>query len=730
MKTMATDPASTVSWHQANYRYLQGELRRLRLILQRRVLWLRKQWKQDPLQTYQGLVISDAQADRLLAGENRQAEGRFYHEDREASAITRSITEVERDLGEQGHAFTEAGKPPAIDMLLHLFGLTSFARNVILLCLAPELDPTFERLFAYIQDDATRKYTTPHLALTLFGGEGESWLTARESLMPHAVLRRFRLVTLEPGPLPGAAPSTCPLRLGERVADYLMGVNRLDERIAELLPPMPPTLLTPHQSDLLDRLYNRIEADGRQGPWPAINMIGPPGAGKRALARALCERLGLQLYGLNVAGIPASGPERQELFRLLEREAVLLQFALYLDAVKIEEAVQSNAMSSIDDVVERLSVFLIVGSREQWQTEHKMIMVQVAKLDASAQRALWEQALAGVHNTLKGEVEDLSQQFEFGPTAIIRTIVAAQDRARLRVSGEGAEVTADDLWQACREQAGWGLDELAQRIIPCHMWEDIVLPEDVYRQLQEIAAQVANRSQVYEAWGFGAKLNRGRGISALFAGPSGTGKTLAAEILANHLQLDLYRIDLSGVVSKYIGETEKNLRKVFDAAEQSGAILFFDEADALFGKRSEVKDSHDRYANIEINYLLQRMEEYRGLAILATNRKSHLDQAFMRRLRFLVDFPFPDASHRVRIWQKVFPEKAAVEELDYVALSRMEISGGSIKNIAVNAAFLAAGDRGSISMEHVLQAARREYSKIDKLMLESEFGPYYTVVRR
>jgi SpoVK/Ycf46/Vps4 family AAA+-type ATPase len=320
------------------------------------------------------------------------------------------------------------------------------------------------------------------------------------------------------------------------------------------------------------------------------------------------------------------------------------------------------------------------------------------------------------------------QQFDFGPRAVAQAVLAAEARARLREPDDGTGVTADDLWQACCEHAGWHLDDLAQRVVPCGTWEDIVLPEDVFRQLQEIAGQVANRPLVYEEWGFGARLNRGRGLSALFSGSSGTGKTMAAEILANHLGLDLYRIDLAGVVSKYIGETEKNLRKVFDSAEQSGAILFFDEADALFGKRTEVKDSHDRYANIEVNYLLQRMEEYGGLAILATNRRSALDRAFLRRLRFLVNFPFPDTNSRLRIWQKVFPPRAAMGELDYGLLGRMEISGGNIKNIALNAAFLAADEGTAIGMAHVMHAAQREYAKMDKLISEVEFGSFYPAV--
>jgi SpoVK/Ycf46/Vps4 family AAA+-type ATPase len=252
-------------------------------------------------------------------------------------------------------------------------------------------------------------------------------------------------------------------------------------------------------------------------------------------------------------------------------------------------------------------------------------------------------------------------------------------------------------------------------------WEDLVLPETQKDTLREVAAQVGRRQVVYEQWGFAGRGSRGLGVSALFAGPSGTGKTMAAEVLARELRLDLYRIDLSTVVSKYIGETEKNLRRVFDAAERSGAILFFDEADALFGKRSEVKDSHDRYANIEVNYLLQRMEDYRGLAILATNKKSHLDPAFLRRLRFLVDFPFPDAAHRGRIWRRVLPAAVPVRGVDFDGLARLEIAGGSIRNIAVNAAFLAAEDGGALGMEHLLHAARREYAKLERLVHDGDF---------
>jgi SpoVK/Ycf46/Vps4 family AAA+-type ATPase len=238
--------------------------------------------------------------------------------------------------------------------------------------------------------------------------------------------------------------------------------------------------------------------------------------------------------------------------------------------------------------------------------------------------------------------------------------------------------------------------------------------------LKQISSHVAFRAVVYGDWGFAQSTSRGLGLCALFSGASGTGKTMAAEVLASELRLDLYRIDLSCVVSKYIGETEKNLRRVFDAAEEGGAILFFDEADALFGKRSEVKDSHDRYANIEINYLLQRMESYSGLSVLATNMKAALDPAFLRRLRFVINFPFPDALSRAAIWQTVFPSATPTNGLDIAALARLDVTGGNIRNIAVNAAFLAAQSNRAVEMEHIWHAARAEYAKIERPLPEAE----------
>ena len=275
-----------------------------------------------------------------------------------------------------------------------------------------------------------------------------------------------------------------------------------------------------------------------------------------------------------------------------------------------------------------------------------------------------------------------------------------------------------ELFAAARAQSDPALDGLAHKIEPVHDWTQIVLPDDTLAQLHELCQQVVHRHQVLDEWGFGRRLSVGKGVTALFAGPSGTGKTMAADIIARELGLDLYKIDLSGVVSKYIGETEKNLERIFTAAENANAILFFDEADALFGKRSEVRDSHDRYANVEVAYLLQKMDRFEGVAILATNLRQNMDEAFMRRLCFAIDFPFPDEEQRARIWRILFPAEANREpDIDFDALgAQLRISGGSIKNIVLNAAFLAASAEQSIGVQHLLHATRREYQKMGKVL--------------
>ena len=342
------------------------------------------------------------------------------------------------------------------------------------------------------------------------------------------------------------------------------------------------------------------------------------------------------------------------------------------------------------------------------------VSARINRPEALDQRRLWNEALGPERERLNGVIDGVAWQFRFSAQTIMNT---GLDLTRQMAMGEPPDAL---LWQACRRASRSKLEHLAQHIEPAARWETLVLPATQKTTLRAIVAQVRHRLTVYYEWGFANMGVRGLGITVLFAGESGTGKTMAAEVLAGELSLDLYRIDLSAVVSKYIGETERNLRRVFDAAEESGALLLFDEADALFGKRSEIKDSHDRYANIEVSYLLQRMEAYRGVAILTTNMKAALDNAFQRRLRFVVHFPFPDAAQREAIWRNMFPPGTPLKGLDYAKLARLHMAGGSIRNIALNAAFLAAEAQESVRMSHLLQAAQSEAAKRDRPLADAE----------
>ncbi|MFY9718383.1 MAG: ATP-binding protein, partial [Candidatus Cybelea sp.] len=421
--------------------------------------------------------------------------------------------------------------------------------------------------------------------------------------------------------------------------------------------------------------------------------------------------IGLQIYRLQLGLLPAVPAELESFVRLWERECLLLSVGLYLD---VDADGAGSQAAFVDHLLDRLTGVVFLATRNiLGGGTVPPIVIEAAKPTAEEQRDCWATALGPES---RGLADQLAAQFNLD-IGTIREIVR-----RSRVDATPASSSSgSDLWDLSRGLLRPRLDVLAQRVVPGAGWDDIVLPSAESALLRRIADQVGARTTVYKTWGFGERMTRGLGISVLFAGPTGCGKTMAAEVIANDLQLDLFRIDLSAVVSKYIGETEKNLRRLFDAAEDGGAILFFDEADALFGKRSEVKDSHDRYANIEINYLLQRMESYGGLAILATNVKSSLDQAFLRRLRFVVDFPFPAAAERKAIWQKTFPAKTPTDGLDFDRLARLSLTGGSIAVIALNAAFQAARAGTPVTMPIVLDAARIEFRKLARPVNETDF---------
>jgi hypothetical protein len=596
--------------------------------------------------------------------------------------------------------------PPALTILSERLGLSRFEAQVLLLCAGMELDTRLAGLCARAQDDPARPHPTFGLALAAL--EDPAW----EALAPDRPLRYWRLIEInQPGAQPLIASA---LRADERVVHYLKGLNTLDERLEALLTPMDgrERTLPPSQRAVAEEIAGELRRAAAAGRLPAVQLTGPHTASKRLIAGQVAARLGVQPHSLSAETLPANPAELETFARLWQRETLLLPLALYVDASETDLAGPQAA--ALKRLLARSHGIIFLDVREVIAGLSESIPAfEITQPTAAEQHDLWAGALRSpAGEAPAGEAPDaeaLAAQFHLDAATL------AQAAATAHLDSTGADGVADRLWRACRTASWPRLESLAQRLEPVAMWDDLVLPPDTTALLRQITDQVRQRLRVYDGWGFRAKMNRGLGISALFAGESGTGKTMAAEVLANDLRLDLYRIDLSAVVSKYIGETEKNLRRLFDAAEDGGAILFFDEADALFGKRSEVKDSHDRYANIEINYLLQRMEAYRGLAVLATNMKSALDPAFMRRLRFIVSLPFPALPERRLMWQKVFPPQAPVAGLDFDQLARHNLTGGLIHNVALNAAFMAAGHQPAlITMPIVLEAIRGEMRKLDR----------------
>jgi len=587
--------------------------------------------------------------------------------------------------------------PAALDVTCELFSLSEFERDVLLLCAGVELDGTFASLCA--RESAIGR-SAPTFSLALAALPAGHW----SAITPAGPLRHWHLVEAGAGDTLTASP----LKIDERILHYLTGVSYVDHRLRVLLTyhPRPPEL-PGSQRDVAQRIAALWSVQSAEAP-PPVHLGGEDGA--IGVAAAACAQLGLELQGMNAAAVPADATERDLLARLWEREAMLTRCALVIEGDDGE--LPAPAAALLDQA---RCYLLLARCKAPARTTRHIVRFEVGLPTADEQGRMWQAALGAVEPN--GQLDVLLSQFDLPAAAIEAAAVQARSHP---VDDPAAR--ADLLWDACRLASRGQLDDLAQRIETAATWNDLVLPNAQLQILRDMCAQVRHRRRVYDTWGFAAKGTRGLGISALFAGPSGTGKTMAAEVLAHDLRLDLYRIDLSQVVNKYIGETEKNLRRVFDAAEGGGAVLLFDEADALFGKRSEVKDSHDRYANIEVSYLLQRMESYRGLAILTTNMKTALDDAFLRRLRFIVQFPFPDAAHRSEIWRRIYPGATPVGALDVNRLARLNVAGGLIRNIAMHAAFFAAAAQEPVSMTHLLRAARCEYAKHERQLTDAEIA--------
>jgi SpoVK/Ycf46/Vps4 family AAA+-type ATPase len=722
---------TSVSCYQNNYDYLADALRQLDLLIQRRVMAFRlsMQARQDAPAS-RGRYISHAEVDTLLCQDVPLAtdhpEFIRQHEHLEV---------VQHDIDARVAASMQQGVFLALPQLAHLFALSPLELQTVLVCLGPELHRKYDQLYAYLQDDITRKKPSMDLVLQLLcDTQTERW-QARALFSDDAPLFRFGILqaTEDPHSPSGSSDLARFLKLDPRILNYLLGNNRIDARFVNIATVYGPSsevdgaFIAPAlKRDLHHFVQHHVSEPKAERQSLVLYFHGPYGVGRRALALEICGALHCPMFSLDME-VLLTHEDVGTLLRLAFREGVLLQAALSLDHADrlLHEDDKSRAiLKTLTRVHAEYGWLTFLAGEKRWLPQgvfaHSIFhAVELPLPDVPLRQAVWKKALQrrvlGLDTRWAGQ---LASQFRLTPGQIRDAVALVEHQSFM--SHRQKAVTLADLYAACRSQSNQKLRELAIKIDSRYGWEDIVLPADKIAQLKEICSQVQHRYRVFGEWGFDRKLSHGKGLSALFCGPPGTGKTMAAGVMARALQLDLYKIDLSSVVSKYIGETEKNLANIFREAETSNAILFFDEADALFGKRTEVSDAHDRYANIETSYLLQKMEEYEGMVILATNLRENMDEAFTRRIRFIVEFPFPDAESRLQIWKTHFPPEAPLsDEIDYELLAKkFPIAGGNIKNIVLNAAFLVAENGGMIEMQHILRGTQREYEKIGKLWNE------------
>lgn len=682
---------------------------------------------------YRGLYVGPKEFDHLMAREPGVplfSDLDLAGSPGQSSSIADSDTglEVEWTKDEDSH----------LAWLEDVFELTPFDVDILVVALAPELDRRYERIYAFLQDHVSRRYPSVDLCLNLLCTDAVDRIERRAHFDPDAPLMRHGLVHILPEPNQENPTLLAHyVKTDEQIVRFLLHQDGPDSRLAAcsewVLPAVVLDELPLHAA--LRQSFSTLVRSAWDADVPVrLYFQGKRGAGQRRIAEALANEVDAPLLTVNLARMLASKSDVEPTnFRHMVRMAFRLAWfhdaILFLDG--LDTLRNDENRLQYDRLLEVLAAstgITILAGDDAWEppvTEPLgILVVRLGVPEFAERRACWEAELADLGMAPEAtDLDTLAGRFRLLPIQIADAVATGFSHAMWQGLDQPS---LQELLAAARAQTGHELGTLASKIEPIYTWDDIELPQDSLDQLREICARVAHRQRVLHEWQFDRKLSLGKGTNVLFAGASGTGKTMAAEVLANALGLDLYKIDLSGVVSKYIGETEKNLDRIFSAAENANAILLFDEADALFGKRSEVRDSHDRYANIEISYLLQKMEEYDGITILSTNMRQNLDDAFVRRMAFNVHFPFPDEGGRLRIWRGIWPDESLLAndvDLGYLAHA-FRLSGGNIRNVALAAAFLAAdtpeATKGAIAMSHVLQAIRREYQKMGKTLSLNE----------
>jgi ATPase family associated with various cellular activities (AAA) len=688
-------------------------LRRLDIVLERAVAHARVMFGDEQEGAFRGLFISEGEIDGLIGQTDRFTLA--SHTDVSDAVEEFLVAAVIKDVGSH-------------------WGLSNFDYGVLLLALAPELDLRYERIYAYLQDDVTKRRPTVDLALNLLCTDWTARLAERQRFGPDAPLLKSGLLRVAATDATAGPPLLArSLRLDDRVARALIGDDALDSQLTAYCQRIQASIdvLRPDdQSETARHLVRYATMSAQESARPLRLMFsGPVTSAKREAAAGFANGLGQSLLIANLDKSSEWRADPRTVAMVLLREATLSNAILYLDGLPESVTDKQATTALLRGLAFHPGIVIIAAdltATQDFADEHQVLRVPFQLPDYEARRTLWQRLTEpiGIRSSAN-TMNKLSSTFQLAPEQIEAAVATARQRLNWRVSrGDGIEEAewAQELCAAARGQGGEELAALTSKVAPVYRWNDIVLPEDPIEQLHELCIRARFRHAVLERGGFGRKLSSGKGITALFAGPSGAGKSMAAEVVANELGLDLFRVDLSRVVSKYIGETEQNLERIFTAAVRSNGVLLFDEADALMGKRSQVHDAHDRYANLEISYLLQKMEQHEGITILTTNLKANIDDAFKRRLTYTVQFPLPDEAARATIWQRVWPAETLLDpDVDVLALAaRFKLTGGNISNIGLSSAYLAAAGGHPVRMADILRATRREYAKVGRILAPAE----------
>lgn len=684
-------------------------------------------------QQWKGLVVSAEEVEELLhKPHSHQAEHK---------ALLQLIREREARIQERCKQSEAEDVFLTLPYLAEVFQLSPFEQQVLIICLAIEVDRKYEKLYAYLQDDLTCKWPTLDLVFKLTGLRSPDVYWVRQFFGEGSKLTSYFLS------LEGTSPQqtsllTKQLKLDERMVQFILDIGPIDEAIRHfttIVYPQDtpdPLLVGKDIQDKLRRFVRQQLAEAKQVERNIyFNLWGFDGAGKRLHAHHFAHYVQRPLMIVELKRL-LEEEDYEPLLKHVLREAIIQRVVLCLqdfDQLLTEERSTNQKLNQLLATWSHFSGIIFVLTKTLWKPANRLgeaiyINIEIPVPPDFERKRLWEEL--GKTYSLDQEIDlgMVASKFRFTPGQIKRALRAAQDLTNWESEQADQPIRAEILHRACYLQVQHKLEKKATRIKPSYDWDDIILPSEQKNMLKNACNQIKYRHIVYGEWGFERKLSYGKGLSILFAGPPGTGKTMSAEVIAKELFLEIYKIDLSQVISKYIGETEKNLQEIFTEAQHSNAILFFDETDALFGKRSEVKDSHDKYANIEVAFLLQKMEEYQGISILATNLLQNIDEAFLRRISYVIKFPFPDVEQREKIWRSIFPKEAPLSsEVDFKFIAeKIQVAGGNIKNIAVSAAFLAAEKGGEIGMQEIIEAAKHELQKSGKILLKEDIGDYFS----